>query len=101
MFVLYSFETGHPVLAACTALSNASWLAPGTRAFTSSWLDVMAKPSGCFSSVMVHAVSMLSGVNPACVNCAERAMEKQPACAAANSSSGLVPCSFSKRVRKE
>jgi len=35
IFVLYSFDTGHPDFAACTALSNASWLAPGTLATSS------------------------------------------------------------------
>ena len=29
-----------------TALSNASWLAPGTLAFNSRWLSVIAQPSG-------------------------------------------------------
>src|SRR6266850_5712806 len=33
MLVLYSLETGQPVLAACTAVSNAAWLAPGILAF--------------------------------------------------------------------
>src|SRR5262249_45859266 len=44
---------------------------------------------------------MLSAVRPASPSWAERAMEKQPACAAAISSSGLVPTPFSKRVENE
>src|SRR6185437_5130046 len=44
---------------------------------------------------------MRRGVNPACPRPSARAIEKQPACAAAISSSGLVPFSFSKRVLKE
>src|SRR5690242_14522614 len=38
---------------------------------------------------------------PAFPNCAERAMVKHPACAAAINSSGLVPFAFSKRVENE
>ncbi len=44
---------------------------------------------------------MLSAVIPALPNCPDSAMEKQPACAAAINSSGLVPLPSSKRVLKE
>src|SRR5882672_522694 len=44
---------------------------------------------------------MDSGVMPALPSSAENAIEKQPACAAAMSSSGFVPTPFSKRVLKE
>src|SRR3954454_449247 len=44
---------------------------------------------------------MRSGVIPALPSSAERAIEKQPACAAAISSSGLVPFPSSKRVLNE
>src|SRR5260370_646178 len=44
---------------------------------------------------------MDSGVIPALPSSAEKAIEKQPACAAAMSSSGFVPAPFSKRVLKE
>src|SRR5579864_3830554 len=44
---------------------------------------------------------MLSGVRFAPPSCADSAMEKHPACAAAISSSGFVPGAFSKRVVKE
>jgi hypothetical protein len=37
---------------------------------------------------------------PAPPSCAESAIEKQAACAAAINSSGLVPFSFSNRIRK-
>ncbi len=101
MSVLYSFETGQPALAACAARSNASGEAPGTRAVTSSRLEVMANPSACLSRVMVQVVSMLSAVRCACASCAERAIEKHPACAAASNSSGFVPGASSNRVWNE
>src|SRR5438552_7193961 len=44
---------------------------------------------------------MLCATSPASPSCAESAMVKQPACAAAINSSGLVPTPFSKRVLKE
>src|SRR3954462_4512423 len=101
MLVLYNLETGQPLLAACTALSNASCVAPGTLAVSSRWLSVMAKPSGCFSRLMVQVVSSDSAVRFACASWAERAIVKQPACAAASNSSGLVPLPSSKRLWKE
>jgi len=51
--------------------------------------------------VTIAVVLMLSGVSLAAPNCPEKAMEKQPACAAAMSSSGLVPMPFSKREENE
>ena len=101
IFVLYSFDTGHPTFAFWTAVSKASFVAPGTLAFRSRWLSVMANPSGCFSRLIAQEVSMLSAVRPACASCAESAIEKQPACAAARSSSGFVPFPSSKRVWNE
>src|SRR5918993_644464 len=44
---------------------------------------------------------MLSARKPAPSSCAESAIEKQPACAAAINSSGFVPLPSSKRVLKE
>src|SRR5216683_1738640 len=61
----------------------------------------MAKPPGSLSSEMVAVVSSLVAVKPALPSCAESAIVKQPACAAASSSSGLVPTPFSNRVLKE
>src|SRR5579871_1821457 len=61
----------------------------------------MVKPASSFSNVRLAVVSMLSGVMPALPSCAESAMLKQPACAAAINSSGLVPRPFSKRVENE
>src|SRR5256885_4712018 len=61
----------------------------------------MEKLSPTFSRLTVATVSSFCAVSPALASCAERAMVKQPACAAASSSSGLVPTPFSKRVLKE
>src|SRR5229473_4615743 len=98
---LKSFDTGQPVSAAFTAASNFALSAPGTRATRSRWLLVIAKPSGSLSSVIVAVVSSLLAVMPALPSCAERAMVKQPACAAARSSSGFVPTPFSNLVLNE
>src|SRR5271157_3124943 len=61
----------------------------------------MAKPLSVFSSEMVAVTSMRAAVRPAAPSCPDNAMAKQPACAAASSSSGLVPTPFSKRVANE
>src|SRR6266481_8217969 len=98
---LNSLETGQPVSAALTAASNLALSAPGTRATRSRWLLVMLKLSPTFSRLTVAVVSSFCAVSPAPPSCAERAMVKHPACAAANSSSGLVPTPFSKRVLNE
>jgi hypothetical protein len=44
---------------------------------------------------------MLSAVMPALPSCADSAIEKHPACAAAINSSGFVPLPSSKRVLNE
>src|SRR5215471_5332400 len=61
----------------------------------------MVHPESSFSMVRVTFVLMLSGVRFAPPSCADNAMEKQAACAAAISSSGFVPGAFSKRVVNE
>src|SRR5258706_740567 len=61
----------------------------------------MEKPSPTLSSVIVAVVSSFCAVIPAPPSCADKAIVKHPACAAANNSSGLVPTPFSKRVLKE
>src|SRR6201993_3868735 len=98
---LKSLETGQPVSAAFTAASNFALSAPGIFATRSRWLLVTEKPSPTFSSEIVAVVSSFSATMPAPPSCAESAIVKQPACAAARSSSGLVPTPFSKRVLKE
>src|ERR1043165_233573 len=61
----------------------------------------MVQPASNFSIVNVAEVSMLDGVKFAVPNCADNAIEKQAACAAAINSSGLVPGVFSNRVLNE
>src|SRR5579863_4096138 len=61
----------------------------------------MVQPESSFSRLNVAVVLMLAGVRLAAPSCAESAIEKQAACAAAISSSGLVPGVFSKRVTNE
>ena len=52
-------------------------------------------------SVTLAVVPIRSAVMPAAPSCPDRAIEKQPAWAAAINSSGLVPLPSSKRVLKE
>src|SRR5215470_19791166 len=61
----------------------------------------MVQPESSLSSERVTDVEMLSGVRFALPSCAESAIEKHPACAAAINSSGFVPGAFSNRVEKE
>src|SRR5271169_1289986 len=98
---LKSLETGQPVSAAFTAASNFALSAPGIVATRSRWLLVIENPSPTLSSVTVAVVSSFCAVIPAPPSCAESAIVKHPACAAARSSSGFVPTPFSKRVLKE
>src|SRR5215469_1525992 len=65
------------------------------------WLAVIVHPESSFSMVSVTLVEMLSGVRFAVPSCADSAIEKHPACAAAISSSGLVPGAFSNLVVNE
>src|SRR6478735_10754537 len=101
IFALSSFEIGHPSLAFLAASSNLALSAPGIFTFTCRWDEVTAKPESSFSSVTVAVVSIDCAVIPALPSWAERAMLKQPAWAAAISSSGFVPGCDSKRVAKE
>src|SRR5712664_4556576 len=98
---LNSLETGQPVSAPLTAASNLALSALGIVATRSRWLLVMEKPSPTFSSEIVQVVSSFEAIMPASPSCLESAMVKQPACAAASSSSGLVPTPFSNRVPNE
>src|SRR5271154_874925 len=96
-----SFDTGQPVSAFFTAVSNFALSAPGMRATKSKWLLVMLNPSPTLSSVTVAVVSSLSAFRPIAPSCPESAIVKQPACAAASNSSGFVPTPFSNRVLNE
>src|ERR1035441_5936289 len=93
---------GQPPLASAAALAKTSSEAPGTLAVGVSAILVIAKPPSTLPSVTAALVSIFSGVCPAAPNCAPSAIEKQLACAAAISSSGVVPESApSKRVANE
>src|SRR2546421_2516360 len=94
-------ETGQPAFALFAAVSKAAASASGTRADTSRWTFVIANPASVFSSVTAAVVLISSALSPASSSCFESAIEKQPACAAAMSSSGFVPAPDSKRVLKE
>src|ERR1700751_2711122 len=61
----------------------------------------MVQPESSLSRLSVTLVLMLSGGRLAPSNCAESAIEKHAAWAAAINSSGLVPGAFSNRVVKE
>jgi hypothetical protein len=61
----------------------------------------MRKPWPSFSRDTAASVESSVGVKPAPWSWNASAMVKQPACAAATSSSGFVPFSLSKRVLKE
>src|SRR5712692_1831388 len=101
ILALSTLETGQPLLASFAAFWKAAASAFGTRPNTSRCTAVMVQPESSFSMVRVAVVLMLSGVRLAPPSCAESAIEKQAACAAAISSSGLVPGLFSKRVVNE
>src|SRR5207245_3628150 len=82
-----AFETGQFCLASSAAWSNSASSRPGTRPTTSSATFVMPSPGW---KVTVAEVCSLSGAWPALASPLESAIEKQVACAAAISSSGLV-----------
>src|SRR5262249_43970185 len=99
--VLSRREIGHPVLAASVAFSQAALSALGTFPLTSNMILVTVHPASSLSNVTVAVVSSFSGVKPAFPNCADSAIAKQPACAAAINSSGLVPFPLSDLVENE
>jgi len=89
---------GQPFFAASAAFVNVAASAFGTFPTTSRWMEVTVHPASVLSKFNLAFVSMESGVNPSFPSSPERAIEKQPACAAATSSSGFVPFAFSNRV---
>jgi hypothetical protein len=94
-------DTGQPSLAPSAALVKAAASTPGTWPRTSSFIRVILKPSPAFSTVHLAVVAIRVAGVPAASSPAARAMLMQAACAAAISSSGLVPFSPSNRVPKE
>src|ERR1700730_4413997 len=65
------------------------------------WLAVIDQSGPSLWSASVTLAEMLSGIRFADPSCADSAIEKHPACAAAINSSGFVPCPFSNRVENE
>src|SRR5690606_4909778 len=94
-------DTGHPSFAALAWLWNASSERPGTTARVTSSIPMMDGPPSRVSRVTRASVWIRSGGWPAVASRAASAIEKHPACAAAMSSSGLVPTPSSKREPKE
>src|SRR5664279_3318390 len=94
-------EIGQPAFAPFAMAVNFSASMPGIFAVMSRCDSVTVNPASVLSSVTVAVVLMDVGVKPALPSSAENAIEKQPACAAAMSSSGFVPTPFSKRVLNE
>ena len=82
---------GQPSLAFLASSSKVDFSMPGMVAWVLRWILVMVGPSSVVSMVTVAVVSMVLGGCSAEVSCELRAMVKQPAWAAAMSSSGLVP----------
>src|SRR6516225_8192737 len=98
--VLKRRDMGHPAFAPSAAFLNLAGSAPGLVTRVSSWLDVTVQAPLTFSKLAVAVVSILSGVKPSFAMNNDSAIEKHAACAAATSSSGFVPFSFSNRFRK-
>src|SRR5215213_4667991 len=94
-------EIGQPAFALLAAVSKAAWSAPGILAVRSRWDAETVHPASSFSIVTVAVTSILSGVNPLLQSWPDKAIAKQPAWAAAISSSGFVPVPSSKRVLNE
>src|SRR6185312_10274485 len=96
-----TFDTGQFFSASPAIFANAASSNFGTLARSVKAERVIRNP--CPSGSRLTAASVVSsvGVKPAPCSWKARAIVKHPACAAAISSSGFVPFSFSKRVRNE
>ena len=97
--VFSNFEIGQFALASATAASNCSWLIPGIFAETIKCDSAIS--AFCRVEVYLHLVLISSAVKPAAFKTKLSFILKQPACAAATSSSGFVPTPSSKRELKE
>src|SRR6266568_756666 len=86
-----ALETGQFTLASCASFWKVSSSMPGTTASVSRSMGLMAKPPGTGLKWTRAVVCTLVGVKPALASAFDSAIEKQPACAAPISSSGLVP----------
>src|SRR6266516_6240171 len=101
ILALKSLEIGQPASAASAAFWNASAEAPGTLPDTARCDSVTDHPESTRSSVTVAVVCNVSATTFDFPSSAESAIVKQAACAAAMSSSGLVPFPLSNRVVNE
>src|SRR5438132_2874191 len=91
---------GQVFLAVSAAVWNFAGSAPGTLAVACRWIDFTDRPASALSKARVALTSIRSGRYPAFPSSLEKAIAKQLACAAATSSSGFVPGSFSNRIAK-
>src|SRR6185437_9465781 len=94
-------ETGQPDLACAAYFENCASSMPDTLASQTMRLWVILKPPWCGLTVTCAVESMESGLKPAWLSISDRAIAKQPAWAAPNSSSGLVPAPSSNREANE
>src|ERR1700677_1764503 len=93
--------TGQPALAAAACSAKAAASTPGTRPTVTSAILVMVGAPSTIRRVTVASVLTDSGGVPACARMFDSAIEKQDACAAAISCSGLAPGPSSNRERNE
>src|SRR5947209_4842628 len=91
---------GQVFLAVSASVWNLAGSAPWTVAVASTWIDFIDHPASALSKSRVAFTSIRSGRYPAFPSSLEKAIAKQLACAAATSSSGFVPGSFSNRIAK-
>ena len=94
-----AFDTGQLVLASSATARNFASSIPGTFAFVKSRIALIVGPPSIDRSTSARESSDSAGC-PASARALASAMVKQPACAAAISSSGLVPFSSPKRLLK-
>jgi predicted nucleic acid-binding protein len=85
-----ALDTGHPPLAAFACFWNAASSMPGMTASVVKSIRVIENPSPTFSNATFAEVLIRVGLKPASPRMCDSAIEKQPACAAAINSSGLV-----------
>src|SRR6266446_5129741 len=98
---LSTLETGQFCSASCAIRANVSCSRFGTLARSVRAERLIRKDSLSCSRVTAASVWSSVGVYPAACNRKANAIVKHPACAAAISSSGLVPFSLSNRVLNE
>src|SRR5271165_326962 len=95
-------DTGQFAFAPAAISANFSGVIPGTLATVRRWIEVIVQlVCGWFSKLSSAEVLRVSAVNPAPSRAAESAIVKQPAWAAAMSSSGFVPEPLANRDVKE